>query len=184
MIITSPDIHLIPKKTTFGRQRYRLENDWIIILDDGLVLLTPKGFETDLASIPRLFWLIPGFTPTGPLMYGSISHDQGYQHQYLLTPFSKKRTYPRKSMELREQFPIIFGDLVPVFVGRNRQFFDNFLAGVTIAATGNWFIANTTKAVLKPSGFIAWNKYRCYGPSAYNENSLGLPGLTRNGAIL
>jgi hypothetical protein len=87
-------------------------------------------------------------------------------------------------MRLREQFSVLFADLVPVFVGRNQKFADDLLAGITIEATGATFIARSAEIALHLFGNTAWNKYRTLGPSAYNTNSLGLPGITSKGPIL
>jgi hypothetical protein len=41
----------------------------------------PRGFVTDLTSVPRIFWsLIP---PTGPYAYAAIIHDFLYWDQYV-----------------------------------------------------------------------------------------------------
>ena len=184
MIITTPKFEPILPKSIFEPPRVRYSDDWVITLDDGLELVTPKGFETDGASVPRLFWAIPGFSPFGPLLYGAGPHDQGYQYQYLLTPFFSETYYPESSIRLREQYQFIFGDLIPVYVGRGQRFFDNILSGITIEKTGQEFVANTADFVLGYFGKFAWNKYRIHGPSAYNYNSLGLPGITYRGPML
>lgn len=159
--------------------------DQVIVLDDGLEVVVPKGFETDLASIPRPLWAVPGFSPTGPLIYGSPSHDIGYQHGYLLTPYlPKKHAYPKVSMRLREQYQEAFRDLVPVFVGRNQKFFDQLLTGITIEATGRRVVAVSAGIALGIWGDRAWNMYRENGPGAYNTNSLQLPGLIFSGVAL
>lgn len=181
MIITAPQFEPIISRSLFARQRYRLTADWTIVLDDNLPIIFPAGFETDLASIPRLFWAIPGFSPTGPLMYGSIPHDFGYQHQYLLTPRQEGTVYPVPTQALCDRFPEKFEINVPVFVGRNQRFFDNLLAGITIEATGRVFVARCAEKMLGLFGDLAWWQYRSKGPSAYNLNSLGLPGITTSG---
>lgn len=183
MIIPQPKFEPIKTKSIWETPRYRLTEDWIITLDDGLPLVFPRWFVTDLASIPRLFWAIPGFSPTGPLLYGSIPHDFGYQYQYLLTPFMDGVCYPEPSIRLREQFPDIFRDVIPVFVGRKQQFFDSLLAGITIEATGAIFVAKSAEIALGLFGNTAWCNYRALGPTAYNFNSLGLPGLTHRGPV-
>lgn len=38
-------------------------------------LLIPVGYEFDGASIPRLFWMIPGFAPLGAHLWGALIHD-------------------------------------------------------------------------------------------------------------
>ena len=164
--------------------RYRLTEDWIITLDDGLPIVFPRGFETDLASVPGVMWSVPGFAPTGVLLCGGIGHDFFYQYGYWLTPFSKKQYFPESSHALREQFPALFGNLIPVFVGRSKEFADNLLAGITIEATGATFVARSAEMALHMFGHTAWNKYRTHGPGAYNSNSLGLPGLTKKGPIV
>lgn len=184
MIIQRPQIEPIPQESIWSPPRFKLVADQIIVLDDGLEIINPKGFETDLASIPRPLWAVPGFSPTGPLIFGAPSHDVGYQHGYLLTPYlPKKHTYPESSMRLREMFPKEFGDLIPVFVGRNQVFFDQLLSGITIEATGRRFVAYSAEWALSHWGDRAWSTYREKGPSAYNTNSLGLPGVTVSGVM-
>jgi len=183
MIILQPHIEPIQQHSMWDRPRFRLVEDWHVTLDDGLVIVTPAGFETDLASIPRLLWAVPGFSPTGALLQGSILHDFGYQYQYLLTPFSSKSTYPESSLRLRQQFPELFTDLIPVFVGRNQEFFDSLLSGITIETSGSYFVANAAKLALTIFGGTAWDSYRQRGPSAHNQNSLGLPGITVKGEM-
>ncbi len=84
-------------------------------------------------------------------------------------------------MALRERYPRHFGDLIPVFVGRNQEFFDQLLAGITIDATGQRGIALFARAALYLFGGIAWGEYRSNGPAAHNTNSLYLPGVTLSG---
>ena len=48
-------------------------------------LVIPKGFLTDFASSPRLFWGI-GMDPAGILLIPSLFHDWGYRHDFYLTP--------------------------------------------------------------------------------------------------
>ena len=144
-------------------------------------LVQPVCFVTDLASIPRLLWAVPGFSPTGPLAYGAIPHDFGYQHGYLLTFRQVGVPYPEPSIRLYEQFPEVFGEFMPIFVGRNQRFFDDLLGGITREATGATVIAGAAECALHRFGDQTWNNYRTKGPAAYNDNSLGLPGLLANG---
>lgn len=41
----------------------------------------PAGFVTDLASIPRAVWWIPGFSPFGRIEKSSVAHDYLYSLQ-------------------------------------------------------------------------------------------------------
>ncbi|HOX51176.1 MAG TPA: DUF1353 domain-containing protein [Fibrobacteria bacterium] len=40
--------------------------------------VVPAGFETDLASVPRAIWWIPGFSPFGRIEKPSVLHDWLY----------------------------------------------------------------------------------------------------------
>jgi hypothetical protein len=41
-------------------------------------ITVPAGFETDLASIPRPFWAIPGFSPFDRIARPAVLHDKLY----------------------------------------------------------------------------------------------------------
>ena len=162
--------------------RFELCADWIVTLDDGLEIIVTKGFITDFASIPRLLWAVPGFAPSGPLLWGAILHDFGYQYGYLLAvPSSATLPFPEASLALHEKYKSRFGEYVPAFAGYRQAFFDNLMSGVTIEKTGARFIANSARKALEKFGHHAWNKYRIIGPTAFNSNSLGMPGITMSG---
>jgi hypothetical protein len=181
MIIPRPQVEPLPAGM-FSRPQFRLVADWQFALDDGLPIVIPDGFITDMASIPRLLWSVPGFLPTGPLLCGSIVHDFGYQHGYLLSPYlPQNHTYPEPSLSLREKYPAEFGGTIPVFIGRNQIFFDQILVAITIEDTGEDIIAYAARIALAAFGRFAWRRYRSDGPATYNTNSLGLPGVTRSG---
>jgi hypothetical protein len=168
-----------PKFSTIRNSpRVRLLEDWLIESEYGLMLIVPRGFETDLASVPR--WLWPILSPFGDLRYGGIIHDFGYQHAYLLSPYSGDQAYNLESIALREKYPALFGGCIPVFIGKKRDFFDQLLRYVTIQATGEKLKAESAYLALKAFGWIAWNKYRKLGPAAYNANSLGLPTISKD----
>lgn len=154
---------------------YRLLEDYIITLDDGLQLLHPAGFIIDGASVPRFLW--PLIEPTGPLLEGSIPHDFYYQHGYLLAVRQRGSVMNKKTMEMVRKYPHYFGDkLFPVYLGRGQIFGDLLLRGITIEKHGATVDANRACLALRIFGWIAWRKYRRFGPGAYNTNSLFLPG--------
>jgi len=65
-----------------GRKGIILEDLWIRTKIFGRVFafIVPKGFETDFATIPRLFWSI--FAPTDDDIYvGAIGHDLVYENK-------------------------------------------------------------------------------------------------------
>jgi len=58
---------------------WRLDQDLVIKLGvngEGLRLTVPKGFVTDLASVPFLLWMI--FPPHGPWAPAAVAHDYLY----------------------------------------------------------------------------------------------------------
>ena len=181
MIIPRPQVEPLPAGM-FSRPQFRLCADWQFALDDGFPIVIPKGFVTDFASIPRLMWSIPGFSPHGVLLCASIVHDFFYQYGYLLSPYEpQNHTYPEPSMALRERYQAAFGPNIPVFIGRNQIFADQILVAITLADNGADIIAYSARIALAAFGRFAWRKYREQGPSAYNHNSLGLPGITNSG---
>ena len=51
-------------------------------VDDNYVIVIPKGFKTDFASIPRIFWNI--IAPIGKWTLPSVLHDYLYSEGYRL----------------------------------------------------------------------------------------------------
>ena len=52
---------------------FYLGEDMQITLSDKRVILIPKGFETDLSSIPQIFWSV--FKPFDKGLLGDLIHD-------------------------------------------------------------------------------------------------------------
>ena len=55
--------------------------DWYEVVEDCLWndVVIPKGFNTDFASVPQVFWAI--IPPHGKAAVASVVHDYLYQHQ-------------------------------------------------------------------------------------------------------
>jgi hypothetical protein len=162
--------------------RFVLDEDWVVTLDCGLVIIIPRGFVTDGASIPRLLWFL--ISPFGPLFLGAILHDFGYQHGYLLSPFNPGDVYNISSYNMRYEHENRFGEKIPVYVGSPQRFFDQLLRFVTVETSGATFQASAACYALSLFGYIAWGKYRKLGPGAYNSNSLDLPGIDAQGKVI
>ena len=63
-------------------RKWELNEDWEYKLpDDGTVIVIPKGFVFDGASIPRPLWGI--LSPTGLLLIPGLIHDFAYRYDYL-----------------------------------------------------------------------------------------------------
>jgi hypothetical protein len=66
----------------FGRPRWRLFTEWESIWR-GILILGRKGYESDLASVPRIAYRF-GYTPDGLHRAASLPHDIGCQRQGVL----------------------------------------------------------------------------------------------------
>jgi len=84
---------------------------------DGAVIHVPAGFRTDLASIPRCLWWIPGYAPMELGSEGPIAHDWLYRHGGVArSPAGRPRWFNRRQVDL------IFRTLmVEAGVGRVRR---------------------------------------------------------------
>jgi len=63
-----------------GKRRFRLHQDLVFIYVIGgefAEVRAPKGFVTDLASVPRAFWWL--FPPHGKYTRAAVLHDHLYQ---------------------------------------------------------------------------------------------------------
>ena len=157
-----------------GTLRVRILEDWVFKLDECPPIIIPAGFECDFASVPRLLW--PIASPMGILRYGSIPHDFGYQHGYLLTPNPNLFLPLPKAQDLINQSEGSFEKNVPVYIGESRKFFDDVFLKLTVNVTGARRRALGAYAMVRLCGWWAWRKYRKVGPIAFHSNSLHLPG--------
>lgn len=57
-----------------------LTEDLVYTMDDGITYKIPKGFKTDFATIPRIFWNI--IAPIGKHTLPSVLHDYLYTEGY------------------------------------------------------------------------------------------------------
>ena len=55
------------------KKEWFLAEDMEIVLSDGRTIIIPKGFETDLSSIPQIFWGV--FKPFDKGLLGDVIHD-------------------------------------------------------------------------------------------------------------
>ncbi len=89
-----------------------VESPLHVVYEDGEIIV-PVGFETDLASIPRMFWSI--VPPMGHYTEAAVVHDFLYRHGVEFTLYGKKAT--RKAADR------LFRDLMKVsgvgFMTRN-----------------------------------------------------------------
>ncbi len=76
-------------------RKWELIEDWEYNLpDDEPVIVIPKGFIFDGASIPRLLWGV--LSPTGLLLIPGLIHDFAYRYDYLWALDSEGYVYKYK----------------------------------------------------------------------------------------
>ncbi len=66
------------RRLSWVTEREVLEDNLVYVCKAGFTYTVPKGFVTDYASIPQIFWNIPGFDPEGPAAIPAVLHDYLY----------------------------------------------------------------------------------------------------------
>ena len=108
---------------------YTLETELIYKSKDGRTFVIPKGFKTDFGSIPRIFWIIPGFQPIGSKMdLGYILHDFCYEKHRLGQDVTRNR---KDADDLLEEA----GDIMEI----------------------NWTVRHTIWSGVRIGGWWAWS---------------------------
>lgn len=74
----------------------KLTEDLIYRSSDGTIHTVPKGFKTDLASVPRIFWTI--FPPFGRYSRAAVLHDYYWE----LGNFELANRLFKEAMKLEE----------------------------------------------------------------------------------
>jgi len=64
-----------------GTGHFKLLRDLMYRSEAGSVYVVPRGFKTDLASVPR--WLWPIFNPSGLFMSAAILHDHFCENDWI-----------------------------------------------------------------------------------------------------
>lgn len=74
--------------TQKGEFEFITTRDIDIVLSNGIQILIPKGYNTDLASVPRLLWSI--IPPFGEYTFAAIIHDYLYDKGMFTKEFADK----------------------------------------------------------------------------------------------
>lgn len=64
-----------------GNRKFSVCEDFSQKLSDGRIICVPKGFVTDLSSVPQVFWFL--FAPYGDFIVASIVHDYLYKKRLM-----------------------------------------------------------------------------------------------------
>ena len=123
----------------FEIRKWELLEDWHYRLDDDVIIVVPKEFEFDGASIPRPLWAL--LSPVGLLMVPGLIHDYAYQHDMLLQLDAN-------------------GDKIPYKEGRGRDYWDELFFKVSIEVNGLPVMSLLAWFALFIGGWVAWNRYR------------------------
>ncbi|MDR3089853.1 MAG: DUF1353 domain-containing protein [Desulfobulbaceae bacterium] len=120
----------------------------------GQIWVLPKGFRTDFASSPRLFWPF-GMDPQGILLIPSLFHDFGYRHGFFMA----------------EDNPNL-GAYV-VWAGQDQTFFDDALMAISKKVNGMAAPGLLAKAALAVGGWLSWKEAGKYRAEAADLLSQG-----------
>ena len=99
------------------KRQWQLTEDWHCMLPDGTPIVIPRGFVSDGASAPRLFW--PLMPPAGPLLAPSLIHDFAYRYDYLWTHDGNGGYLKHREGAGRDYWDRLFHELGIELVGRN-----------------------------------------------------------------
>ena len=125
----------------FGSRKWEISENWEFALTNGYIVIIPKGFIFDGASIPRsLWWLL---SPTGILFIPGLAHDFGYRHRYVLMIPSD-----------RSRLPFKFG------LNFRRGQWDSMFKEVSVHVNGMLVVSWISWAALRVFGQAAWKKNR------------------------
>jgi hypothetical protein len=61
------------------KETWVLVNDYVYVEEDGTRLMAPAGFEFDLSSVPRVFWIF--IAPNELSLVAPLFHDLIYQYR-------------------------------------------------------------------------------------------------------
>ncbi len=117
-------------------RQWRVIENWEYKLPDNTVIVIPKEFIFDGASIPRPLWGI--LSPIGLLLIPGLIHDFGYRYDYLWaikTKDSKKYAYKFGKGEGQKHWDKIF---LEVGVEVNGMILIDTIAWITLATLGGF----------------------------------------------
>lgn len=118
---------------------WMIDRNWHFTLPNGVKVVIPAGFITDLASVPRWAWAI--MSPFGVLLIPGIIHDFGYRYTYLWAIDER-------------------GMLFKYGHHQGKEFWDRIFLEVGNAVNHMPKINNTAHFLLSTFGEKAWNENR------------------------
>lgn len=126
----------------FTRQ-WVFDEPWCFMLYNGDIIVIPKGFCFDGASVPKLFRSL--LSPTGILFIPGIIHDYAYTYDQLI---GVKWDIDNKS------------HFYDYHKGAGKLFWDYLFKRTADRSTKFYIIPTLTYSALFCFGFVAWCKHR------------------------
>jgi len=118
----------------FEVRKWVLTENWYYELSDGSMILIPKGFEFDGASIPRPLWAL--LSPTGLLLIPGLVHDYAYMYAQLWQVTSNKVVEPYGQDKNRKDWDKLFRSMGQEINGFS---FVNFISWFALWL-GGWLV--------------------------------------------
>lgn len=130
---------------------WRMLEDWYFELYTGDLIMIPKDFEFDGASIPRIFRNI--MSPVGPLFLAGIIHDYAYRYNKLIGVRAKE-----------DNSKVLYG----YCPGAGRAYWDDLFRRIAIQTSGLKSVSWIVWCLLRIFGFVVWKKRRkAHHPSMF-----------------
>lgn len=134
-------------------RKWELVKEYRYEMKDKTVLIVPKGFKFDGASIPRPLW--PLLSPTGLFLIPGLFHDYAYRHDKLHT------------------LNPVTGDKVPFQSGAGRLYWDNLFFKLAVQVNGLWTVSALAWLAVVCGGIGPWNSHRCVKKSRRDCETVG-----------
>lgn len=118
---------------------WEVSEDWEFKLHNKTLIIIPKGFKFDGASIPKPLWFL--LSPTGLLLIPGLIHDFGYRYNYLWSKDDKD-------------------NYIKIYENYDQEFWDILFRKESLRVNGIAAIGFSAWLSLVFFGRFAWNKNR------------------------
>ena len=122
-------------------RKWEVVKDWRMMLPNGVIIVIPKGFIFDGASVPKPLWFL--LSPVGLLLVAGLVHDFAYRYGYLWQAGAEAQTYTKY-----------------VHGGGKHYDWDELFLGINLEVNGMIITDHIASLLLAMFGSIAWEKNR------------------------
>lgn len=120
-------------------REWEVIEDWYFRLPNGVLIIIPKGFIFDGASVPKPLWGL--LSPVGLLLTAGLIHDFAYRYDYLW------------SIDFNGQF-------YKYNLGSGQKHWDDLFKQISVETNGMIITDQLSWLALRAFGFISWNENR------------------------